>query len=720
MPKDSPEVVIQRMIDRGASPEVIREVAKEMANQQKAGNAASAYVPRQITPVTDEQFIPAGDRNIFNQDISTSFKQGAGGVYQAGKNLVGGVANMVIDPVKRGYEASNPFVTLGDLLNAPKKLLSYGALASIPGIGPVTAAIKDLGMQGAKDLREKSKNAKSMSEKLAYGALSPVPLLGPAIASVGEQSGSGNPEQMGEATFNALLLLANTPSFRAMSSAAKAEAIAAVKSGVSRIPVPAIAKKTILNVVENPGVALTGAYGGYKEGGTVGAVIGALGAPSGYNSALKLFGRKTAAEIAEERTYAEGRVAERRTYAEGRVGEGRTYAEGRVGEGRTYAEGQLEKKNLRQDTNTATKRQQTLDDRVSTAEAGRERLIEREAQAYAVLAEGREYTETLLQRKLARDAETAAINRKFREADVLSRDGKTAQIRADALAERQTATEQRVALTEKYRAEDRAFKVSDTAERYSRQDARAEEFKAAQKAEVHEKNIKAAAAATTAEELKAAKDLSNYYIQLAKNLDVNQKYALTQELEKAVAATQARLTQGLEAEAPVMTQRSTSVKDGTKTTVSQRFTQPPPDVAEPVPEQPAPAQSNPAPSTTPRQPATRADAPVADAAAEPDIFKQLRDQADAEGVPVTMSLEERQIAPEMARIRELASKRIKTLEEWAELDRLRKVRDKAVEDISKTYNAAGTPAGYVKVTDPVTGKVTEKLNTGGGNPRRGP
>jgi len=36
MPKDSPEVVIQRMIDDGAAPEVIRSVAKSMADQQKA------------------------------------------------------------------------------------------------------------------------------------------------------------------------------------------------------------------------------------------------------------------------------------------------------------------------------------------------------------------------------------------------------------------------------------------------------------------------------------------------------------------------------------------------------------------------------------------------------------------------------------------------------------------------------------------------------------
>lgn len=642
-----------------------------------------------IVPVTAEEKIPIENRNIFNQDISTSFKQGAGGVYQAGKNLVGGVANMVIDPIKRGYEAGNPFVTLGDLIGAPIKFVQSGT-------------------QGAKDLLEKTKNAKSMSEKLAYGVLSPIPWIGPAIASIGEQFGSGNAEQMGEATFNTLASLEASPSFRALTAAGKAEAIAALKQGASRIPVPALVKKTALNVVENPGVALSGAYAGYKEGGTLGAVVGALGAPSGYNSALKLFGRKTAAQIAEERTHARERLTERRTYDEGRVAEGRT-----------YVEGQVEKRNLRQDTRAATKRQQTLDDRVSAAEAGRERLIERQAQAHGVLAEKREYEETLLQRKLARDAEKDAIERQFKEADILSRDGKNAQIRADALAERQAATDRRTALQEKYRAEDRAFAVSDTAERYSRQDARAAEFKAAQKAEVHEKNIKAAAAAKTAEELKAAKDLSGYYIQLAKNLDVNQKYALKQELEKAVAATQARLTQGLEAEAPVMTQRSTSMKDGTKTTVSQRFTQPPADVAEPVPGQSAPAQPAPASSTTPRQPAARADVPVAAVAEEPDIFKQLRDQADVEGVPVTMSLEERQIAPEMARIRELASKRLKTPEEWSELDHLREVRDKAVEDISKTYNAAGTPAGYVKVIDPVTGKETLKLNTAGTNPRRG-
>jgi hypothetical protein len=435
---------------------------------------------------------------------------------------------------------------------------------------------------------------------------------------------------MGEATFNTLVALEASPSFRALTNAGKAEAIAALKQGASKLALPPAVVTAAKSVAKSPLTkgAIVGGLSMAKTGNLPGAILEGMGTAAiagGYDLGSGMLAARNADRLSREKLSADTIAATERGL-ERRIGASKELQAERIGSRRE----DVASSNLRQDTNRATTRQQTLDDRVYNEASQRDKLVEKAAQKHGVLEEAREHTETLLQRKLARDAEKAAIERQLKEADILSRDGKTAQIRANALAERQAATEKRTALQEKHRAEDRAFAVSDTAERYSRQDAKAAEFKAAQKAEVHEKNIKAAAAATTAEELKAAKDLSDYYIQLAKNLDVNQKYALTQELEKAVAATQARLAQGLEAEAPVMTQRSTSVKDGTKTTVSQRFTQPPADVAEPVPGQPAPAQPAPAPSTTPRQPAARADVPVATAAEEPDIFKQLRDQAKAE------------------------------------------------------------------------------------------
>ena len=607
--------IIQRGIEQGLSDDDIKLVAQEY--QRRNGSdvtskpAAAAYVPRQITPVTAEEKIPVKNRNIFNQDISTSLKEGAGGIYEGASNLVRGLTSVVTDPIKRGYEAGNPFVTLGDLLGAPQKFVQSGT-------------------QGAKDLLEKSKNAKSTSEKLAYAALAPIPWIGPAVASIGEQFGSGNAEQMGEATLNTLAALEASPSFRSLTAAGKAEAIAALKQGASKLALPPAVTNAAKSVAKSPLTkgAIVGGLSMAKTGNLPGAILEGMGTAAiagGYDLGSGMLAARNADRLSREKLSADTIAATERGL-ERRIGASKELQAERIGSRRE----DVASSNLRQDTNRATTRQQTLDDRVYNEASQRDKLIEKQAQAHGVLTEKREYEETLLQRKLARDAEKAAIERQLKEADILSRDGKTAQIRADALAERQAAAERRTALQEKHRAEDRAFAVSDTAERYSRQDARAEEFKAAQKAEVHEKNIKAAAAATTAKELKAAKDLSDYYIQLAKNLDVNQKYALKQELEKAVAATQARLAQGLEAEAPVMTQRSTSMKDGTKTTVSQRFTQPQADVAEPVPGQPAPAQPTPAPRTTPRQPAARADAPVATAAEEPDIFKQLREQAEAE------------------------------------------------------------------------------------------
>jgi hypothetical protein len=571
----------------GDTPPTERELDEifTAANVQAVSKTpAKAFAP-EITPEQrrrgymsgPEDFMAPEDQNIFNQDVSKSVAQGVGGLFTGVGKLATGTYHAIADPLVKGYEESGATGTLGELLKLP-----YGLV------------------KGATDARlavqEKGKTAESLPERLAYKVLGQVPFLGPAIASIGEDIGSGKPKAMGEGVLNALVLLEASPAFRAMTNAGKAEAIAAIKRGASKLPVPELVKTGIGKAVQNPGMAIAGGIEGYKLGGTPGAVFGALGLPPALRYVRGFF-KDTADEIAEKRA---------------------------------YQEKQVEKRNTRSDTIRATRRQETLSDRVDKATSDRDKTIERDAQAHGVRTEAREHTEAVLQRKLQRDAEDAALARQIKELDTLSRDAKTKDIRDSALAERKVAVAKQNAVVDARRAEDRANAVSDTGERYARQDQRAADYRAAQNAAIHEKNIKDLAKANTAAELAAAKELAEYYIQLAKNLDEGVKYTLRKELEKSVAEAQARLTQGLEPQPPVMTTRTSSMEDGTQKTVTQQFRQPTKASAEPVPN--AGASSG---TTTTGQSSARPETSTAPVRNEPDIYQQLRDQANEEDVPIT-------------------------------------------------------------------------------------
>jgi len=668
-------------------------------------DAARLFRPRtedelkQSTEAYRTDLIDPKDRNIFNQDISTSFKQGAEGVYQAGKNLVGGVANMVIDPVKRGYEASNPFVTLGELLNAPKKL-------------------RDSGTQGAKDLIEKSKNAKSMSERLAYGALSPIPWLGPAVASIGEQFGSGNPEQMGEATLNTLALLEGSPSFRALTTAGKAEAIAAVKSGVSRIPVPAIVKKTVLNVVENPGVALTGAYGGYKEGGTLGAVVGAFGAPSGYNSALKLFGRKTAAEIAEERA---------------------------------YNEAQVEKRNRRLDANAATRREQQLTDRAEKLASDATLLADERAYTSETISAKQQADLFRLQKahtdRLERDvlqAGTKADQNKLRRSqqvgDMLESREHAAKLAAEKAVEKSLESERQDALrmsregtTEAHRQEGfaradairarqetlaleketrtRNNALSDAANRNARRIEIATAHTAAQLSNTHLSNVESMLKAQTPDALNSARQVADYHLELADSLDPDVRAALKGKIDQVFETQSATMAerlaaqneqlQGLESKG-IRATRSSSAQDasGNRQRVTEAFSEPAP-AEEPVPQQGAPA-SRPASAPKGSAPKTKPSGKVT-----PDnVLEQLNEQAQRETASGAAATTEEQIK---ARVKSILAGDV-LVENMAEKDpRIRFAWDQ--------YHAKrqGMKSAARNVAEPVTNREAQVSVSGGKN-----
>ncbi len=612
---------------------------------------ASASLPTKVAKAED--FIRPKDRNIFNQDISRSIVEGVGGVYSGGKKMAIGLYDLVANPIKKGYAEGSPAATAEAYLKLPLEL-AEGATASRLA------------------LQDKAKTAKSFPERAAYTVLGKVPFLGPVVANIGEQLGTGNAEIMGEGAFNTLVALQASPSFRAMTLKNKAAAIEAIKNSAVRIPVPTRVKSTLGEMLENPGLTIGGAAAGYYEMGAPGAVLGAMGVPTGIGTLRGLF-KKSPTDVAEERAYKESLVKERRV----------------------YAETQAQQRNLRQDAKAATKRQETLADRVNAAATQQEKDVLKQAQADAKLMEGREYKETQVLRKRLQDQEDAALAQSLKNAERLSREAKSGALRAEAFARAKTIRDEKETLTQRRLAETRANTVSDTANRYARQDKLEADHVAAQDLRRHERGLEKLAAAETKQAVQDAKNLNDYYIQLAKNLSANEKAALTIKNAEVAVARERALMSGMEPGEPSIVRQSSTIRDGVTTTTRQPFRTPMKiDISGDVMEA-APAPTGAAVSS------------------RPDVLETLRQRAkDAE--PVVVSLEDSGIMPMAARVRELSRKPIVSESEATELANLLDRMKLSAGEASITYPAAGGPANVV--IDPKTGQL--KLNTAGRNKRR--
>ena len=620
------------VIDFGAlSPEDTRVAAKRLYDEANVPKQPAALPTKAARA---EDFIRPEDRNIFNQDISRSITEGVGGLYSGGKKMAMGLYDVIADPIKKGYAEGSPAATAEAYLKVPGELLE-GATASRLA------------------LQDKAKTAKSFPERAAYTVLGKVPFLGPAVAGIGEQLGTGNAETMGEGVFNALAALQASPSFRAMTLEGKSAAIEAIKNRASRIPVPAPVKSTLGNMLENPGLTLSSAIIGYKEFGAPGAVLGAMGVPSSIGSLRGMF-RETPAEIAEKRAYREGRVKD----------------------SRAYAETQTKERNLRQDMNAATKRQETLADRVEKSTTTQEKEIRKQAQADAKLIEGREYKEAQSARQQLQKQEDAALSQSLKEAERLSREAKSAVLRAEASAEAKTLRGEKEALTERHRAENRANTVSDTADRYARQDKLEADHVAAQDLRRHERGLEKLATAETKQAVRDAKDLNDYYIQLAKNLSANEKAALAIKNAEVAAARERALMSGLEPGEPSIVRQSSTVRDGVTTTTRQPFRTPMEveisgDVMEGAPtgaKTVAPASAGTAASSA------------------PDVLETLRKRADAEK-PSWESNELRDIASEFE---QLSRKGILTPKESARFEILKNRIALSARELGLSKAAAGS------------------------------
>ena len=555
------------------------------------------------------------DRNIFNQDVSTSIAEGVGGLYSGASNLLAGGYHALADPLKKGYEEGGATGTLGALLKTPYELVASATDAR-------------------RALLEKAKTAESLSEKIGYNITGRIPFLGPAIAVAAEQIGSGRPETMGEGVFNALTTLQSSPSFRAMSAAGKAKAIATVKSAASKIPAPAIAKTTLRSMVEDPGLALTGAVVGYQEGGKLGAVTGALGIPSVVNKGVRMYREGLASK---ERMQERRITAKREDVASKLTSDATLLAEERAETATLLAEAREETaKNL------SAKQQGDLFklDQAHTNRLERDVLqagtkFEQDAlkrsQKVGDALESREHAALLAKDKAASKALESELQDELRT----SRDGKTEQNRQEAFDRADAIRAQQAKLASEKETRTRNNALSDAARRNDRKAEITAAHTAAQLSKTHLSNVESILKAQTPDALNTAKQMADYHLELAENIDPDFRAALQGKIDQVFEtqsatmaerlAEQNALIQGLESKG-VRATRSSSAQDasGNRQRVTEAFSEPAP-AEEPMPQQDAPA-SRPAAEPKGSAPKTK----PSDKVTPDNVLEKLRDQAEVE------------------------------------------------------------------------------------------
>ena len=458
--------------------------------------------------------------------------------------------------------------------------------------------------------------------------------------------------------------------------------------------------------------------------------LGAAAAPSAAKVLLKKYSDRTAAQregIASKERMQERRItAKREDVANKLTSDATLLAEERAETATLLADARAETaKNL------SAKQQGDL----FKLEQAHEKRLERDvlqagtkfeqdalkrSQKVGDVLESREHAALLAEDKAASKALESELQDELRT----SRDGKTEQNRQEAFDRADAIRAQQAKLASEKETRTRNNALSDAARRNDRKAEITAAHTAAQLSKTHLSNVESILKAQTPDALNTAKQMADYHLELAENIDPDFRAALQGKIDQVFEtqsatmaerlAEQNALIQGLESKG-VRATRSSSAQDasGNRQRVTEAFSEPAP-AEEPMPQQDAPA-SRPAAEPKGSAPKTK----PSDKVTPDNVLEQLRDKADTEGVPVTMSLEERQISPEMARLRELSSKRWLSLPEAQELKSLRARAELSASEMAISYNAAGTPAGYVKVIDPVTGKETLKLNTAGTNPRRG-
>jgi hypothetical protein len=523
-----------------------------------------------IVPVTAEQFISANDKNIFNQDISTSIAEGVGGLYSGASNLLTGGYHAIVDPLKKGYEEGGTTGTLGALLKTPYDLVASATDAR-------------------RALLEKAKTAESSSEKIGYNIAGRIPFLGPAIATAAQQIGSGRPETMGEGVFNTLMTLESSPSFRALTNAGKAKVIASVKSGAAKIPAPAIVKTTLRSMIEDPGLALTGAVAGYQEGGKLGAVAGALGVPSVVNKGFRMYREGLATR---ERMQERGITSKREDVASKLASDAELLADARAETAKnTSAKTQSDLFRLEQAHKNRLERD------VLQAGTSAEGAALRRSQQVGDRLESREFDAKLAKEKAAANA----LELERQDALRTSREGKTEQTRKEGFARADEIRARQERLASEKATTTRGNVLSDAASRNARKAEITADHAAAQLSKTHLSNVESMLKAQTPDALNATKQIADYHLELAEGMEPDFRAALQSKIDQVFEAQSATMAerrasqnaqmQGLESK-DIRATRSSSTVDANnrRQRITEAFGKPAP-VEELVPQQDLPASS---------------------------------------------------------------------------------------------------------------------------------
>ena len=237
-------------------------------------------------------------------------------------------------------------------------------------------------------------------------------------------------------------------------------------------------------------------------------------------------------------------------------------------------------------TDAATKRQEALTAAVNKVSSLKERDILLDAQKEARAQVKRENDSIVNDRKIAREDELLR--------NALSEKKATAEGKS---TEAERIREDKKAIVERHRAEDRAFEVSDTIESNLREDIHIADRTAAQDLRIHEANIKEQARATDLRSAREAANKTKRDIAYSKILTQKQKNALMAESNRATAAKQAELRRGMVGEPPIVRESTRLKRDGVTTTTNQRFNYPEELAADVAPiagaEQPSVVQETP-------------------------------------------------------------------------------------------------------------------------------
>jgi len=214
-------------------------------------------------------------------------------------------------------------------------------------------------------------------------------------------------------------------------------------------------------------------------------------------------------------------------------------------------------------TDAATKRQEALTAAVNKVSSLKERDILLDAQKEARAQVKRENDSIVNDRKIAREDELLR--------NALSEKKATAEGKS---TEAERIREDKKAIVERHRAEDRAFEVSDTIESNLREDIHIADRTAAQDLRIHEANIKEQARATDLRSAREAANKTKRDIAYSNILTQRQKNALMAESNRATAAKQAELRRGMVGEPPIVRESTRLKRDGVTTTTNQRFNYP--------------------------------------------------------------------------------------------------------------------------------------------------